>query len=102
MKADLKDERRSPKETQALMQVAMLSIIFVFTNLPNLGIALAIMLVPGYIFQGTYHNLYHLTVSLGFTGEMVNSSVNFFVYYHYNSKFRNACFSLLGMKKVSG
>lgn len=82
--------RENSKETQALIQVSLVSAIFILTNAPYLGFGIANLLIPQFGVNLAYHNLFHLAINIMFTAELLNSSVNFVVYYKYNSKFRNS------------
>lgn len=78
------------KQSQAVIQVSFVSIIFVITNMPFLSFALANLLKPEIDMLGAWHNVYVLLHNIMFTAELINSSVNFIIYFNYNTKFRNS------------
>ncbi|XP_005100364.1 uncharacterized protein LOC101859334 [Aplysia californica] len=80
----------SGKELQVVRQVALLCAIYIFCNIPNVGVAVSRLIIPGFHLGGGLNFLYSMVVSLRVLFDCLNSSVNFFVYYKYNSKFRGA------------
>lgn len=85
----MKDKTTTTKEFQALMQVVLVSMIFIITNSPYLVYGIANVLIPEFSMGQKYHNLYHLVHNLMFTFEIMNSSINFLIYLKYNSKYRS-------------
>lgn len=80
--------KRRSKESQAIIQVSLVSIIFVITNAPFLYFAVGNLTMPQLDLYGAWHNFYIFLHNVMFTSELINSSVNFIVYYKYNTRFR--------------
>lgn len=76
------------KQSQAIIQVSLVSVIFVITNTPFLCFAVANLTMPQIDLYGAWHNLYVFLHNVMFTAELINSSVNLIVYYKYNTRFR--------------
>lgn len=80
------------RERQALIQVMVVSAIFVATYVSYLAYGIPTMVIPGF---GLYKRLYYVLVIIyqfSTSGDYINSTVNLFVYYKFNTKFREHCF----------
>lgn len=86
-------QNTSSKETLALIQVSIVCAIFITMNIPFVCLGITKLLVadfgPGLAFRSFYRMFYNIVT----LSELCNASLNFFVYFKYNSKFR-ACFSV--------
>lgn len=89
---ETRKDKTMSKEKQAMIQVALVSAIFVVTNSPYFVYGIANSFIPGLGINKRLNNLYHLLHNIMFTAELLNSSVNFIVYYKYNSRFKSYCF----------
>ncbi|XP_005105067.1 galanin-like G-protein coupled receptor npr-9 [Aplysia californica] len=85
------------KELQAVRQVCLVALIFVLCNMPKVGIAFGRMFLDGFAIYGKYGTLYQLIVHVRIFTDTINSSVNCFVYYRYNSNFRNKLKEILDL-----
>lgn len=89
---DAAKTKERTKETQALVQVSLVSAIFIVSYCPYIGYGIANIFLPEFGLNLAYFNLFHLVHNIMFTTELFNSSVNVFVYYKFNTKFRD-CFA---------
>lgn len=85
--------KETPKEIQALIQVSIVSGIFFTMNLPYIGFGITNLLVEDFGLGLAWRNFHRMFHNIMTMSELCNASVNFFVYFKCNSKFR-ACFSL--------
>ncbi|KAK0052475.1 adenosine receptor A1 [Biomphalaria pfeifferi] len=86
----------SGKEVQVIKSVTLVAVLFLLTNLPANILFCVNRFVPGFSMGGDYSNTFVAFYTLRTEIEIVNASVNFFVYYHCNTKFRNATRQLVG------
>ncbi|CAL1546015.1 unnamed protein product [Lymnaea stagnalis] len=91
--------RLSGKELQVIKQVTLISAVYVVSNTPKIVLFLAIAFVPDLTQGRLYQNLYEVTVKTKAHAELYMSVVNIFIYYKYNSKFRQSC-NLLASKML--
>ncbi|CAL1546421.1 unnamed protein product [Lymnaea stagnalis] len=84
-------KRPNLKETQIIQQVVLISAVYIVGNTPKIVIFLAFILVPGLTLNTPYQNVYLIIINIRELIEMITSSVNIFIYYKYNSKFRSHC-----------
>ncbi|GFO13504.1 chemosensory receptor a [Plakobranchus ocellatus] len=83
------NEKLSTKETRIVKQLVLVSTIFIICNTPKILTFLAATIEPGFDLGGRYQNFYQVSVSATVLFDTLNSSVNMFVYYFYNSKFKS-------------
>ncbi|KAK6976434.1 hypothetical protein BgiMline_022863 [Biomphalaria glabrata] len=86
----------SGKEVQVIKSVTLVAVLFLLTNLPANILFCVNRFVPGFSMGGDYSNTFLAFYTLRTEIEIVNASVNFFVYYHCNTKFRNATRLIVG------
>lgn len=81
------------KEMQVVKQVAIISGVYIVCNMPKIVFNIAGIIEPD-IHMGTHlENIYLVTLSVANFFQIVNASINVFIYYTYNSKFRRCCFN---------
>ena len=78
----------STKDVTLTRMLVGTSVLFVALNTPPLAFHVAIPLVPLPGPSGAYYNTYRLFLYMQQLLTYLNSSVNFFVYYRYGTKFR--------------
>ncbi|XP_005112226.1 uncharacterized protein LOC101851096 [Aplysia californica] len=86
--------RLSGKELQAVQQVILISLIFAIFNTPMLVIGICGLVEPDFdaiMGKHRYARLYAACSGSRRVSEQVNSALNFFIYYKYNTKFRVSC-----------
>ncbi|XP_025113610.1 proteinase-activated receptor 2-like [Pomacea canaliculata] len=77
------------KETAITKMLVTLSIEFLVLSLPNIIIRIIHLFEPEVRFAGRYNNSYFLLINIAETGSILNSSIDFFVYYSAGTKFRD-------------
>ncbi|CAL1546014.1 unnamed protein product [Lymnaea stagnalis] len=88
------DGKLSGKELQIIKQVVLISVVFIAGNTPKIAVFLVVALVPDFTPVGRYRNLYDVTIKGRELSELVISAVNIFIYYKFNSKFRQCCHAI--------
>ena len=83
-----KNRKSKTKENRIAKQMVFVSTIFVACNTPKLISYLTTNIEPEFDLGGRYQYLYQYSVTLFTVFDTLNSSVNMFIYYSYNSKFR--------------
>ncbi|BFZ09728.1 hypothetical protein BsWGS_12767 [Bradybaena similaris] len=78
------------KDVRVVQQVVLISLVYIICNTPKMMLSLAAITVPDFNFAKRYSNLYLSVNMLRQQFDMFNSSVNTFIYYRYNTKFRMA------------
>ncbi|CAG5127964.1 unnamed protein product [Candidula unifasciata] len=77
------------KEFRVIQQIILISVVYIICNTPKILASTAATIEPQYTFGGRYNNIYLAINLLRKHFEIVNASVNTFIYYAYNTKFRN-------------
>lgn len=85
------------KEKQAVLVVTLTSIIFIVTNTPSIFLGFTRRFLPGFNLFQKYHDIFYLSYNLSNSLQFVNATINFFVYFKYNSKFRDSFSSRFGI-----
>ncbi|XP_012945732.1 uncharacterized protein LOC106013737 [Aplysia californica] len=83
--------RLSGRELQAVQQVVLISVIFAIFNTPMIAVSICSLVEPDFdaiLGKHRYARLYAACSSSRRVSEQVNSALNFFIYYNYNTKFR--------------
>lgn len=83
---------RGRKELRVILQVSLLCVIYLTCSIPKICLTFAIIFVTGFVHKGSYNKIYMICYYIMLIFENLNGSLNFFVYYKYNSKFREAYF----------
>ncbi|BFZ17958.1 hypothetical protein BsWGS_20997 [Bradybaena similaris] len=82
------------KDVQVVKQVALISFVYIVCNMPKIMVNIAGIIEPDLTINKRLHNMYLVSVSLTEIFQLFNSSINVYIYYTYNTKFRSCC--LLG------
>ncbi|XP_059146927.1 uncharacterized protein LOC131934817 [Physella acuta] len=79
----------SGKELQIIKQMILLSVVFTVSSLPKMCIHTVVFFYPEYSIDGKYGRMYETVDVMRDTFQMLYSCSNVFIYYNYNSKFRD-------------
>ncbi|GFO12940.1 chemosensory receptor a [Plakobranchus ocellatus] len=94
--------RLSAKDIQVVQSVVLVCSIFIISQLPFLLYSTARLIQPEFNDKGYYRHLFRACTTISTTCSFLNASVNIFVYYRYNSKYRSAFLSAFYRKTVNG
>ncbi|GFS19879.1 chemosensory receptor A [Elysia marginata] len=83
-----KDGRR---EARIVKTVVFVSIVFIVCYLPSISFFVTGALVPEFSASGLYRNLNLFNTMVIETFVMINASLNAFIYYFFNTRYRTAC-----------
>ena len=79
------------KDARIIQQLVLISTIFIVCNIPRLMRNSTSLIESDFDIEGRYESLYYTTAFVTNVFDAINSSLNLFVYYSYNSKFRMSC-----------
>ncbi|GFO13017.1 chemosensory receptor a [Plakobranchus ocellatus] len=91
-------QRMSAKDIQVVQSVVLVCSIFIMSQLPFSVYSTARLIEPEFDDTGYYQHLFNAITAISYTCSFLNASVNIFVYYRYNSKYRAAFLSVLKRK----
>ena len=97
---DTSNSKISAKETQVVQSVVLVCVIFILSQLPFLLYSTARLINPEFDSGKKFHAIYSMCTKLSLTCSFLNSSINIFIYYNYNSKYRSALKSVF-LKKFT-
>ena len=95
---DTSNSKMSAKETQVVQSVVLVCVIFILSQLPFLLYSTARLIDPEFNSGKKFHFIYSMCTKLSLTFSFINSSINIFIYYNYNSKYRSILKSVFGNK----
>ena len=78
----------STRNVNVMKTVIALCVICFFSNLPRLIMATTMRLEPRFNLDKEWANWFHISLSIVYTIQLVNCSLNIFVYYKFNRSFR--------------
>ena len=90
----------SPKDVKVVQSVILVCSIFIIAQLPSLIYTLIRLFWSGFNEHGRLIFLTAICIKVEWTFMMMNASLNVFVYYNYNSKFKSVFLSLFNFKKM--
>lgn len=90
----------SSKERKVAKMVVLMSIIFIASFLPAVIVFFTGIIVPTFNYDKLDRNLVFVMMSLTNTAEVINSSVNIFVYIRMSSKYRETFLRFFKLKTV--
>ncbi|CAL1546678.1 unnamed protein product [Lymnaea stagnalis] len=76
------------RELRVVKQVMVVTALFVTCNTPQMVASVVARVVPGVDIDGRNRNLFWLMYTVVNIFELFNSSANFFIYYAFNTRFR--------------
>lgn len=80
--------KSNTKERKVAKMVVLISVTFIASFLPAVGTFVAKYIEPQLTYDGLYRRLAMVILSASFTAEVLNSSINIFVYFKMSTKFR--------------
>ena len=83
------------KDLQVIKSVVLVCTIFILSQLPFLVVSTYRLVESDFTVEARLHNLFSLFSQTSLTCSYLNASLNIFVYYNYNSKYRAVFQSLL-------
>ena len=92
--------KMSVKETHVVQSVVLVCVIFILSQLPFLLYSTGRLIHPEFNHDKKFRYLFGICTQISLTCSFFNASVNIFIYYNYNSKYRSAMQSML-CNKVS-
>ena len=90
--------KMSAKETRVVQSVVLVCVIFILSQLPFLLYSSARLIHPELDVGKKFHYLFGIFSNIGITCSFLNASVNIFIYFNYNSKYRSALLSVFWNK----
>ena len=91
----------SPKDVRVVQSAILVCSIYIMAQLPSLIYTLLQKIIPEFSDRGRFSYLVGICISTTFICYLLNASVNIFVYYNYNSKYRSVFRSLFNLNNVS-
>ena len=89
--------KMSAKDIQVVQSVVLVCSIFILSQLPFLLYSTARLIEPEFSDKGRYAFLFRICSTVSLTCSFLNASVNIFVYYRYNTKYRLALRSIFNV-----
>ncbi|CAG5131484.1 unnamed protein product [Candidula unifasciata] len=88
------------KERRVANMVVLISAIFIACFIPAVGIFVAGYIESQLSYDGRYKNLFLVTLSVSFTAEAINSSINIFVYFGMSTKYRETFLHIFRLQRT--
>ncbi|CAG5135729.1 unnamed protein product [Candidula unifasciata] len=88
------------KEMKIAKMVVIMSLIFIASFFPAAGIFLTEIVEPTFNYDKLNRRLVFVTLSVSFTLEVINSSVNTFVYFRMSTKYRETFLKLFRLNRL--
>lgn len=96
------NSKLSARDVRVVKSVCSVAALYVVCILPAVMQSFARLLVPEFNFGRRYTNMYNLVLVVTSTISNINSAVNMFLYYVYNTRFREALISACWGPKPKG
>ncbi|GFR98331.1 chemosensory receptor A [Elysia marginata] len=93
------DQGLSGKDLQVVKSVVLVCVIFILSQLPFVLTSTIRLITPAFDVGERLGYVFGMFGQINNTCSFLNASVNIFVYYNYNSKFRSVFHSLLPVKR---
>ena len=90
-------QKLSPKDARVVKSVVLVCTIFIVAQIPAFSYSMVRVFAKTFIAGGSYEWLLAIGINLSVSCYIVNASVNIFVYYNCNSKYRAVFRSLVGI-----
>ena len=91
------DNKLSPKDVHVVQSVVLVCSIFIIAQLPALLYSTVRVVNPDFDAEGRLDRLFGIFAYTSLTCSLLNATVNIFVYYNYNSKYRSVFRSFLNL-----
>ncbi|GFO42303.1 chemosensory receptor a [Plakobranchus ocellatus] len=95
------NHERSSKDLRVIQSVVLICCIFIVSQLPFLVYSTGRLINPEFDVFKKQQNLFYIFTTISRTFSYLNASVNIFVYYNYNSKYRLIFLSITKWKVTS-
>lgn len=82
-------DKLSVKDSRVIMQVVLISLVYIICNTPKFLVSTGGLIEPEFRLGKRYSNLYLSFNCFRKHFEIINASINTFIYYGYNTKFRS-------------
>ena len=92
------DTKLSPKDVHVVKSVVLVCSIFIVTQLPSVVYTALRSGLPGFHQTGRFDYILGLFITVSTTCYLLNASLNIFVYYNYNSRYRSELRLLFKLK----
>ncbi|GFO24601.1 chemosensory receptor c [Plakobranchus ocellatus] len=89
---------KSSQDLRVIQSVVLICCIFIVSQLPFLAYSIGRRISPEFDIFGRLQNLFFICSAISRTCSYLNASVNIFVYYNYNSKYKSVFLSMLKLK----
>ncbi|BFZ17427.1 hypothetical protein BsWGS_20466 [Bradybaena similaris] len=99
VQSNSKPETASLKDKKVVKMVAFISTIFIICFTPATAIFLTMACYPEFSFGGRYQNMFYTVWAFATLLEIINSSVNIFIYLSMSSKFKITFIDIFCCKK---
>ncbi|GFN96882.1 chemosensory receptor a [Plakobranchus ocellatus] len=90
---------RSSKDFRVIQSVALICCIFIVSQLPFLVYSTVRLINPEFDIFRRLQNLFFIFTTLSRTCSYLNASMNIFVYYNYNSRYRATFLAMFKSKR---
>lgn len=86
--SSLQENSATSRQLTLVKTLVIVSCIFIFTSSPIVAFSTSSLLEPEFFINRRYNNLFYVSYLLYATLCLINSSINFFVYVHRSSRYR--------------
>ncbi|GFN80885.1 chemosensory receptor b [Plakobranchus ocellatus] len=90
----------SSKDLHVIQSVVLVGSIFIMSQAPFLMYSTARLVIPGFDADAGLHYIFIICTTISLTCSYLNATVNIFVYYNYNSKYKAAILSAMKDTKL--
>ena len=91
-------QKLSPKDVRVVQSVVLVCVIFIVAQIPSIGHSVARVALEEYNETGYLIWIAIIVIKTSITCHMSNASLNIFVYYNFNSRYRAVLRSFLAIK----
>jgi hypothetical protein len=82
-------EKLTGKDLRVVQQVVLISVVYIVCNIPKMVLTVFSAVVPEFKLNGRYRFLYVSAHGFRKYFDILNASINTFIYFKYNNNFRN-------------
>ncbi|GFN90201.1 chemosensory receptor c [Plakobranchus ocellatus] len=82
-------QQLSTKDARIIKQLVLVSSMFIICNTPKLATFLSSTFEPQFDLGGRFRLIYKVSATILVVSDTINSSINMFVYYFYNARFKS-------------
>ena len=92
--------KMSARETHVVQSVVLVCVIFILSQLPFLLYSTARLIHPEFDVGKQFEHLFGISNQISLTCSFLNASVNIFIYFNYNSKYRSTFQSMIVCESI--